>query len=92
MWDKIFSYIELAGSIQGIFLAVMLLGLKDYINRYRVEGVKTALQDAGNQNYTILTLAFEEGFRSKATFHAAFKKWAGCTPNEYLKKHTMENH
>ena len=40
----------------------------------------------GFKHFTILALAFEAGFKSKATFNAAFKKFTGETPSQFLKK------
>ena len=37
----------------------------DYVNRYRIEAVKTLLNDPKNKQYTLLSLAFEAGFNSK---------------------------
>lgn len=57
----------------------------DYINRFRVEEVKNRLADAGMRKMTLLGIAFDSGFNSKATFNTAFKKVTGMTPSEYLK-------
>ena len=55
----------------------------DLINGYRVEEAKRLLLDAGNRNYTILSIAFEAGFNSKTTFNTVFKKFTGLTPTEF---------
>ncbi len=57
----------------------------DYINNYRVEEFKKIALQKEYKNYTILALAFEAGFKSKATFNASFKKFTGKTPSEYIK-------
>ncbi|RUT79889.1 helix-turn-helix domain-containing protein [Ancylomarina longa] len=64
-----------------------LLGqsFNDFTNNYRVEAFKTLLQEKKYQNYSILALAFEVGFKSKATFNLAFKKFTKQTPSEYRK-------
>jgi AraC-like DNA-binding protein len=56
----------------------------DYINNLRVEAFIHAYQQPENQNYTMLSLALDAGFNSKATFNRAFKKAKGCAPKEYL--------
>lgn len=53
------------------------------INRYRVECVKNLMINPKFKNYTILAVAFEAGFASKATFNTIFKKFTGLTPSEY---------
>lgn len=58
----------------------------DFVNRHRVEKVKEKLRDPANDQYTILTLAFESGFNSKSTFNAVFKKYTGMTPSQYRKR------
>lgn len=57
----------------------------DYVNNYRVEEFKKLALKEEYKNYTILALAFEAGFKSKATFNAAFKKFTGQTPSQYIK-------
>lgn len=58
-----------------------------YINRYRVEAVKIMIADAEFDNYSLLAIGLESGFSSKTTFHTAFKKLTGMTPNMYRKAH-----
>ena len=55
----------------------------DYINGYRVEAVKRALVNPKNRHLTILALALDAGFDSKAAFNNAFKKHTGLTPSQY---------
>jgi AraC-like DNA-binding protein len=55
----------------------------DYINSYRVEQAKKLLLNSGYDNKTILSIAFDVGFNSKATFNRVFKKLTGLTPSEY---------
>lgn len=62
------------------------LSFYDYVNGYRVEAVKQALTDPRNRHLTILALAFEAGFESKAAFNNAFKKSTGLTPSAYRKQ------
>ncbi|MFA8436916.1 MAG: helix-turn-helix domain-containing protein [Marinifilaceae bacterium] len=58
----------------------------DYTNNYRVEEFKKLASKEEYKNFTILALAFEAGFKSKSTFNAAFKKFTGKTPSEYIKQ------
>lgn len=57
----------------------------DYINRYRIEEVKKSLADRENLNKTILSLAYDAGFNSKATFNKVFKNTLKVSPREYRK-------
>ena len=53
----------------------------DYVNTYRIEAVKSLLADPKNKQYTLLSLAFEAGFNSKASFNRAVKKITGQSPS-----------
>ncbi|WP_306353725.1 helix-turn-helix domain-containing protein [Flavobacterium sp. '19STA2R22 D10 B1'] len=55
----------------------------NYINNYRVEAVKKMILDSEYKNYNLLAMGLESGFTSKTTFHNAFKKATGMTPNTY---------
>ena len=58
----------------------------DFVNDYRVEAFRQLCSDPAHQHYTILGLALEAGFNSKATFNAIFKKKVGMTPSEYIRR------
>lgn len=58
----------------------------EFINEYRVEMVKTKLQDESTKHLSLLGIALECGFNSKATFNRVFKKITSLSPSEYLKK------
>ena len=53
----------------------------DFINEYRIEELKKLLNDPKNNNFTLLSLAFEAGFNSKASFNRAVKKLTGKSPS-----------
>ncbi len=53
----------------------------DYINEYRIEALKILLKDPKSKNFTLLSLAFEAGFNSKASFNRAVKKFTGKSPS-----------
>lgn len=57
----------------------------DFVNRYRVEEFKQRVSQPGPHR-TLLDLAHDCGFGSKATFNSAFKKSTGLTPSQYRKK------
>ncbi|MBX7056409.1 MAG: helix-turn-helix domain-containing protein [Pyrinomonadaceae bacterium] len=58
----------------------------DFINEHRIHAVKSKLRVADDE--TVLAIAFDCGFNSKATFNRAFKKFTGMTPREYQEKLT----
>lgn len=57
----------------------------DYINQLRIEEFKRIVAQPENQKFTLLALAFDCGFNSKASFNRNFKKVTGLSPTEYLK-------
>ena len=59
----------------------------DLINKERVASVKEKLLSGDFENYTLLGVAFESGFKSKTSFNRIFKKETGLSPSEYRKTH-----
>jgi AraC-like DNA-binding protein len=62
------------------------LNFNDFINNYRVEAVKGKLKSGEQKTQTLLGIAYDCGFNSKATFNRAFKKVTGDSPKEWLGK------
>ena len=60
------------------------MNFNDFINEYRVKEVKEQLANPSTKNLTILAIALDAGFNSKATFNRAFKKFTGQNPTDYL--------
>ena len=60
------------------------MNFNDCINNYRIEAVKNRFADGEHKKSTLLGIAYDCGFNSKATFNRAFKKNTGKTPKEYL--------
>jgi AraC-like DNA-binding protein len=56
---------------------------KQYINSLRVEAAKKMLSEGDR---TVLAIAFDCGFNSKASFNSVFSKVTGMTPSEYRMK------
>lgn len=56
----------------------------DYVNSLRINEFKTLAADPANNQYTLLSLAFECGFNSKTAFNRNFRKATGLSPSEYL--------
>jgi AraC-like DNA-binding protein len=54
----------------------------DFVNEYRVEEFRQQLHLPENKHLTLLAIAFDCGFNSKATFNRAVKKVTGLSPKE----------
>jgi len=61
------------------------MNFNDFINHYRIEAVKEKLHKEEHKTSTLLGIAFDCGFNSKATFNRAFKKSIDLSPKDYLK-------
>lgn len=59
------------------------LNFYDYINKHRVEKVKRLMVSDKFKHFSLLGLALEAGFNSKATFNRVFKKIENSTPSQY---------
>lgn len=53
----------------------------DFVNELRIEEVKRLLKDPKNEQFTLLALAYDAGFNSKASFNRAVKKITGNPPS-----------
>lgn len=60
------------------------LNFNDFINQFRIEAIKLMIERGEHKKQTLLGIAFECGFNSKATFNRAFKKATGQNPKEYI--------
>lgn len=60
------------------------MNFNDFINFYRIEHIKLAFQNKEHVASTLLGIAFDSGFNSKATFNRAFKKHLGVSPKDYI--------
>lgn len=60
----------------------------DYINGLRIKEAAELLTSASKKEKNVLEIAYETGFRNKATFNNAFKKITGVTPSEFREKQT----
>lgn len=60
------------------------MNFNDCINNYRIEAVKKCFANGEHKKTTLLGIAYDCGFNSKATFNRAFKKNTGKTPKEFI--------
>lgn len=58
----------------------------DFINSFRCKVFLAALEKGAHRQRTLLSLALDSGFNSKATFNRAFKKYYGSSPGEAARK------
>jgi AraC-like DNA-binding protein len=59
-------------------------GFNEFVNFYRIEWAKKALQANEIHQKTIAEIAFASGFNSIQTFQRVFKTENKCSPKEYL--------
>ena len=62
------------------------MNFNDFINHYRIEAVKEKLHKGEHHHTTLLGIALESGFNSKATFNRAFKKSTSLSPKDFIEK------
>lgn len=58
----------------------------DFINRHRVDAVKTTLARPQAAGRPLLEIALECGFGSKSTFNDTFRRLTGMSPSEYRRR------
>lgn len=56
------------------------------VNGYRVEEVKRRLADPASGRTSILEMALDAGFNTKASFNRAFKLHTGMTPSQFKRR------
>ncbi len=69
---------------------VLLINFFDFINTYRIEEFKIQALDDENNHLSIIGIAYNCGFNSKAAFYRAFKKNERISPGDYLKHHSRK--
>jgi len=57
-----------------------------FVNQQRIDEFKNRVNQGDMQNFSVVGLALECGFKSKSSFYRAFKKHIGTTPTAYLKQ------
>ena len=58
----------------------------DFINEYRVEEFKAKLKTNSQEKLSLLGIAYECGFNSKATFNRVFKRITNYSPSQYIQQ------
>ncbi|WP_291870408.1 AraC family transcriptional regulator [Maribacter sp.] len=57
----------------------------NFINIYRIDNAQKMLKNPEFKNYKIEAIAYDSGFKSKASFNRVFKNTIGKTPSEFRK-------
>ena len=57
----------------------------DFVNMYRIEAFKKMVEAEKHEQLSLLGMAFECGFNSKATFNRVFKNLTKISPTEFLR-------
>jgi len=63
----------------------------EYVNRHRTNYFIKKLEEGAAENLTLLSIAFDSGFNSKATFNRVFKQQMGMTPITFKKQSNKES-
>ncbi len=71
--------------LSGIINSRLGKSFTEFVADYRMEEVKKRLADPAETS-TILNIAYDAGFGTKASFNRIFKERTGLTPSEYRKK------
>ena len=58
----------------------------DFINKHRIEEFKLKCLNTENKHLSVMGIAYESGFNSKAAFYRAFNKFEGMSPTAYITK------
>lgn len=63
----------------------------DYINKHRIEEFKIKCLSKEYKHLSIMGIAYECGFNSKAAFYRAFSKFEGVSPTVYMARMTNKS-
>lgn len=65
------------------------MNFNDFVNERRAEAVIKQLKDGAHVKNTLISIALDSGFNSKATFNRAFKKHTGTTPRQFITQNQL---
>ncbi|WP_232827488.1 helix-turn-helix domain-containing protein [Winogradskyella aurantiaca] len=71
--------------LSGVINSGFHQNFNDFVNSYRVNAFKEMLKNNKQEQLSLVGIAHECGFNSKATFNRVFKKITNYSPSEYLK-------
>ncbi len=73
--------------LSGVINQIHGINFYQFVNQYRVNEVQQLMDDPDNSNLKLISLAYEAGFNSKASFNRIFKQMTNMTPSEYYSRH-----
>lgn len=83
--DKVSKHLQVSPKLISAVLNQQLqTNFNSFVNRYRVEAVKTRLTTSASEHLTLTGIAFDCGFNSQATFQRVFKQMTAFSPKEYM--------
>ncbi|WP_235982818.1 helix-turn-helix domain-containing protein [Kordia aestuariivivens] len=72
------------GQLSEIINSGFQMNFNDFVNSYRINAFKSMLKEGKHKQLSLLGIAYECGFNSKATFNRVFKKLTSFSPTQYL--------
>lgn len=72
--------------LSGILNSSLNYNFFDFINKHRIEEFKIQSLKSDNSHLSIMGLAYNCGFNSKASFYRAFNKFEGISPSAYIQR------
>jgi AraC-like DNA-binding protein len=72
--------------LSAVINRVFKTNFNDFINGYRIEHAKTLIQNGEAKMLTLEALSEQCGFNNRNSFTIAFKKHAGQTPSDFIRK------
>lgn len=70
-----------------VFKKALGITMLDCLTQHRVSHAQRLL---ATTNDKIIDVAMDSGFTSLSRFHEAFRRWCGCPPKEYRKRHRVD--
>lgn len=84
--DKLANLLDLPGHhLSQIINNRFQKNFYEFVNTRRIMEMEKLLKDPSNKNLTLLGVAQNSGFSSKASFNRTFKNLTGSTPSKYFK-------
>jgi AraC-like DNA-binding protein len=85
------DFLEISrNQLSAVINKIHKINFYEFVNRYRVAEVKKLMLDPSNKHLKLISLAYDAGFNSKASFYRIFKHFTGKTPTEFLVSPTSE--
>jgi len=89
--DLTLDQLAKAMAIKPYLLTILLneylkIKFTDYLHQYRVQEVIRLMDSPLHTHYTLMGIALEAGFNSKASFNRIFKKQTGQSPRDFRAK------